>query len=245
MKGKKGSSKYETVPCEICSKQFDRYTKPSLKKPCRTCSSECRRILRTQIFSGERNPAFGKAYRTKVTHPEWAARVSQTSTERHINAGDSNGMKSPENREKARISANRKWATRPDLIENIRLKSSKNWADGKYEGVRVGQCEWHSLILNDGHEIKLQGTWELAYARWMDECRIPFESHVGRLPYTDDSGVKRSYYPDFRVANGSYVDVKNPYYEKLHARKLELVCEQNNVIIRIVNRQEMERLGLI
>lgn len=79
----------------------------------------------------------------------------------------------------------------------------------------------------------------------MDGNEMPFEAHVGRIPYVDDAGVSRSYYPDFRLADGTFIDVKNPHYENLHARKLELVCKQNAIVIRIVNKQEMERLGLL
>ena len=153
-------------------------------------------------------------------------------------------MKDKSVQEKASKSAIARFE-RPEEREKNREMALQRWADGVYDGVRVGQCDWHSYTKRNGQVIKLQGTWELAYAKWLDESGIAFETHCGRLPYIDDDDVARSYYPDFRIENGSYVDVKNPYYEKLHARKLKLVCEQNAAIIRIVNKVEMERLGLL
>lgn len=145
---------------------------------------------------------------------------------------------------KASKSASKRFE-RPEEREKNRDAALQRWAAGIYDGVRVGQCEWYSYTKRDGRVIKLQGTWELAYAKWLDESGTAFESHRGKLQYFDDSGVKRSYHPDFRMADGSYVDVKNPYYEKLHARKLELVSEQNQVVIKVINKSEMERLGLL
>ena len=72
--------------CEWCKTEF--IPKRKQKRTPRFCSRAC--VNAGQAGSG--NPAYGKTYRTKKTHPEWAARVSATSSARHINAGDVNGM---------------------------------------------------------------------------------------------------------------------------------------------------------
>lgn len=100
-----------------------------------------------------------------------------------------NPMKDCATRKKASFSAKKRFE---DPMERERNRNSalKRWADGVYDGVRVGQCHWHELTLRDGSTVKLQGTWELKYARWLDSKGIAFEAHRGRIPYTDDSGVQ-------------------------------------------------------
>ena len=79
--------KLVNLTCVTCNKAFEVY---SFRK---TCSKECLKKLQIKMFSGKNNPAYGKVYRTKETHPEWAAKVSKTAKERKINSGDKNGMK--------------------------------------------------------------------------------------------------------------------------------------------------------
>lgn len=120
------------------------------------------------------------------------------------------------------------------------------WVDGKYDGVRVGQCEWHDHVKPDGTLIKLQGSWELAYARHLDEQEIEYEVHHGRIPYTDDEGVARSYYPDFKLLEtNEYIDVKNPLYVEKHARKIELVRQQNDIKLTVLGKKELHSLGVM
>ena len=158
--------------------------------------------------------------------------------------GPGNPMKNSISQEKASKSAQEKFK-RPGVKEALADAVRKKWAAGGYDGVRVGQCEWYELVLSDGRRMKLQGSWEFAFAKWMDEQGIRFEAHSGIIPYIDDDGVQRSYHPDFRLDEKSFIDVKNPYYEIKHARKLQLVCEQNDVKIEVVNRIRMDELGLL
>lgn len=241
MRGKKGSSPKIIVECKVCGKSFE--TVP--KQPRKSCSDDCLATLRTQIFLGEKNPAFGKTYRTKENNPEWAAAISSGLIRNGVNVGDKNGMKKPENRVIARESANRKWATKPWLKENLRSKFQAKWAAGDYDGIRVGQCKWHELKLRDGSCIRVQGSWEYAYAKWMDENGICFQAHTGKLHFVDHDGVDHSYLPDFVLDDGTFVDVKNPYYELLHAEKLDLVRQQNDVKILVVGKLKMDELGLL
>lgn len=97
-----------------------------------------RRFCRKCAVKGDRNPAFGHAYRTKETHPEWAEKVSKTSKERQINSGDKNGMKQPEARAKASKTRKAKFANDPEFKEMIAECTRQAWADGKYDDVPVG-----------------------------------------------------------------------------------------------------------
>ncbi len=133
----------------------------------------------------------------------------------------------------------------PEKRENASRIMVAAWANGEYDGVAVGQCDWHDLTLKDGSVIKLQGSWEYAYAKLMDEQGIEFTVHHGRIPYVDDNEVKRNYYPDFIMTDGTFVDIKSPLYEDKHARKLQLVREQNDVVIEVIGVDKLTALGLL
>jgi hypothetical protein len=237
----------KTRICEICGNEYKIYVRLSCpeEKIRKTCSKECHLKRQSRIFSGSNNPAFGKTYRSKETHPEWVAKISNTHKERGTLVGDKNPMKNPEVAARASVSRI-KLLSVPETRKRLCSDQMKNsWIAGKFDGVAVGKCEWHDYTMRDGSVIKCQGTWELKYAKYLDDSNVEFEAHVGRIPYIDDSGAAHSYYPDFVLADGTLIDVKNPLYEVKHARKLQLVEEQNKVKIVVINKQKMEELGLL
>lgn len=199
----------------------------------------------TNTNRGDNSPRKGKVACTKATHPEWARKISENSKGR-VNVGAKNAMKRPEVR--ARVSATRKkmFAETPSLRAELSAKVRRAWADGRFDGVRVGQCDWHDMTCANGVVIKLQGTWELKYARNLDENGIAFDAHRGKLKYVDEKGLERSYHPDFYVhSNSTYVDVKNPLYEDRHAKKIELVKQHNpKVDICVLNKAALIAMGI-
>ncbi len=230
--------------CKSCGKSFTGYG--SHFKNQKFCSSQCVIENNKLLFSGSGNPAFGKTYRTKESHPEWAKKVSDTHKERGTLIGDKNPMKNKD--AVARMSKTRRERVTSDPVYRAaRSKCTREaWARGAYDGVRVGQCEWHDFVKRDGELVKCQGLWELEYAKYLDSHNINFMMHSGYFSYTDDLGVKRTYHPDFKLDDEQYIDVKNPYYEKLHARKIELVKQQNpSVKIEILGAKQLRALGLI
>lgn len=109
-----------------------------------------------------------------------------------------------------------------------------------------GRCKWHSYTKFDGTTIKLQGTWELAFAKWADQQGITYTAHRGRIAYVDDRGDERSYYPDFWVEDWQeYIEIKNRYHMSLQERKFELIRASNpNMPLRILMREELKKLGV-
>jgi hypothetical protein len=234
---------WKIVKCKICDIDFNSYIRP--KSYTQTCSKKCLKILKSQIFSGSGNPAFGKTYRTKVTHPEWAAQISSTHKECGTLVGDKNPMKRKDVAVKMSKTRRENVTSDPVYLRHLAEAIAKKWADGDYEGVRVGQCKWHDFVKKSGEVVKCQGLWELEYAKYLDDNNVSFYLHKDRLSYVDDEGMKRSYYPDFLLSDGSYVDVKNPYYEKIHARKIELVRLNNpDVKLEILGVEKLRMLGL-
>ena len=236
-------SKKRAKKCDICGVDF--YIKPSHYDLRKTCSKKCQGELYKINFSGSNSHTFGKTFSTKLNNPQWAENI-RNATKGKINLGDNNGMKQLEAR--AKVSKFRKELFK-DPVERKKLSDSsrKAWADGKFEGVRVGQCKWYAYTKKDGSVIKLQGTWELAFAKWADTEGLQFDTHKGRIKYTDQFGATRSYYPDFYIYDwGCWVDIKNNYHYNLQKEKFQLINESNpEKSIRIILKEELESLGVL
>lgn len=205
------------LQCKTCHINFVALYKERNSK--KFCSLACR----CKGMSGKGNPAYGKTYRTKETHPEWAAKVSQTSKSRKINSGDKNGMKNP-------VAASKASATRKKRFQNQNERdkvaeiTAKAWADGKYDGVSTGKCKWYDHVTPSGDTVKLQGTWEVAFARRMDQLGIKYITHKGRWPYLTEDNIERSYYPDFYIPMfDTYIDVKGAFWDEQQAIKFKYV----------------------
>lgn len=105
------------------------------------------------------------------------------------------------------------------------------WAAGKFDGVSVGRCKWYDHVRPDGRVVKLQGTWEVALARRLDELDVEYRAHEGRWPYVLN-GVERSYYPDFYIPMWNVtIDVKGVFWDECGAEKYDA--------IRIWNRKKV------
>jgi hypothetical protein len=199
----------------------------------------------SRILAGENSPSYGKVYQTKQTHPEWAAKIKK-STKGKINLGDTNAMTRPDVQAKMSASRKKRLANDPELCQRISAYVKAAWADGKFDGVRVGQCKWFTYVKQDGTSVKLQGTWELAFAKWMDENNVKFVAHRTWVPYKDEQGNVHLYYPDFYVETwGEWVDVKNDYHWGLQKDKFDCIRRSNpSMRIRVILKKELEELGV-
>jgi hypothetical protein len=226
-----------TIIEKVCENCNVIYNVPFKQRNRRFCSREC--VNKFQTGSG--NPAFGKTYRTKETHPEWAIKISDGS--KGINSGDSNPMKRPEVRLK--MSRSRSEMLKDESVRNkISDTTKKAWADGKFDGVRVGQCKWHEHIKPDGTKIKVQGTWELAFVRWADQKGLKYLCHRGRIPYTID-GKEHSYYPDFYVEEWQqWVDIKNKYHYSIQIEKFNCLRDKG-INVKILLEDELKKMGVL
>ena len=130
----------------------------------------------------------------------------------------------------------------PTLGENASLMMRQAWADGKYDGVAVGKCKWYDHVRPDGSVVKLQGTWEVAFARWLDASSLTYDTHRGRWNYVGRDGAQRSYYPDFYIHSwDTWVDVKGAFWGDEQATKLDYVRASNpDKCFIIANKQWLE-----
>lgn len=164
------------------------------------------------------------------------------------NAGEKNAMKRPEVR--AKVSATRsKLMEDPAFRQKFVQGSIDAWKRGAYTVVNDANCKtkWHEYKHSSGKIYKVQGTWELKFIEWLDKNNLSFECHQGRIPFIDDNGIERSYYPDFYVYEWkAYVDPKADHWYKKQHRKFELLREQHpDKEILVLTKQKLLNLGII
>ena len=226
------------VTCIVCgTKEFVRYK----HRERRFCNRMC-----YKVWASTNNPARGKVYRSKATHPEWAENISKGLIRNEVNVGDKNGMKQPDARAKQSKTRKEKFANDPIFREQHAQQRRQAWLDGKYDNVPVGKCKWYAHTKPSGEIVKLQGTWEVAVARYFDANNIDYVAHRGRFPYTTPDGATRSYYPDFFLpSTNEHVDVKGAFWSWEQRDKLDHIRNSNPTMkLVIYDKKKLEDLNI-
>lgn len=179
----------------------------------------------------------------RKNNPDLTDRIVKTFKKRKCNQGDKNGMKVIETRNKMSKTRRERLKNDDELRNRIAQNTANAWADGKFDGVKVGQCKWYEYTHSNGNRYKVQGTWELAFIEWLDANDMSFLCHKGRIPYERD-GIRRSYYPDFWVNDwNSYVDVKADCFHD--ERKFAAIrAFHPDKQIKILFKQDLIDLGI-
>lgn len=108
-------------------------------------------------------------------------------------------------------------------------------------GVRV---KWHTLNYKNGSEFKVQGSYELQYAKYLLENDINFIAHPKvALKYKDRFGGTHSYKPDFWVDEIGYVEIKSNYTFKKDKKKIEEIIE-SGIKLTVLKEKELNELGV-
>lgn len=190
----------------------------------------CSRACVNTHQKGEGNPAFGKTYRTKATHPDWAAQISKTSKDTGVNVGDKNGMKKPENAAKVSATRIQIFKDHPEIALEIAQRTADAWRRGEYDEVATGTCKWYDHTKSNGEVISVQGTWELAFVRKLDLLGLDYISHPkDRWTFKNSEGdIERSYGPDFYLPMfDTFIDIKGVFWLETQLEKMESVRKYN------------------
>jgi hypothetical protein len=74
---------------------------------------------------------------------------------------------------------------------------------------KAGRCRKYKYISVSAGEVFLDGTWELAVAKWLDKQSYTWKRNTKRFQYINLLGKVSHYVPDFWVEElRSYVEVK-------------------------------------
>jgi hypothetical protein len=101
--------------------------------------------------------------------------------------------------------------------------------------------------------VKVQGTWELAYANYLNDNSIPWiKMRKIKMYYLLDEDLVRTYYPDFYLPiTDQYIEIKGYFWKNLakgidDKRKLEAVkrCNPDKDIVLLL-KDDLKKLAII
>jgi len=81
------------------------------------------------------------------------------------------------------------------------------------------------------HGILYDSSWEVEFAKRLEELKIEFDRPLYPLFYLDDEGKRHQYYPDFYlVGEGIYVEIKNRYLYDHDPKVRTLIRDRDDIL---------------
>jgi hypothetical protein len=157
--------------------------------------------------------------------------------------GNNNPSKKPD--ASLRISTHRK---KYYEIKENRIRSSEITIKLHQEGrLKSGYTKNYKYLTSNGREYIVQGSYELAFIKWLDTNNLTFRCHEDRIQYTSADGTIHYYLPDFYVDSwNSYVDVKSSYWYNQQKQKFEDIFKSNkNLNLKILLETHLRELNII
>lgn len=178
--------------------------------------------------------------RTHFTGQRWSRGRSKLDTPSIAEAA-----KKISSRMKGRVGHPHSLATRQKLSDRA---SERNFTNGCIK------TKWHDVFNPAlGSNIKVQGTWELAFAEWLNRNQITWMRPRNTFSWKGDGeSIEHRYHPDFYLPEtDEYVEIKG-YMWKDDARglddalKLERVIAQNpQLTLTILMKSQLTTLGIL
>lgn len=92
-------------------------------------------------------------------------------------------------------------------VNKIRDKINARYANG-WEPI-CGRCKKYEHISPIAGTIKVDGTWELKVAKYLDKIGVKWQRNKKRFSYTKSDGKISTYQPDFYISEwDSYLEIK-------------------------------------
>lgn len=123
--------------------------------------------------------------------------------------------------------------------------AQRNRINVRYENgwmPKAGRCKKYKHISPIAGEIWVDGTWELAVAKWLDEQKYNWRRNKNRFKYIHyKTGRISNYTPDFWVEElGGYLEIKG-YETALDRCKWSQFTES----LIVWKKKELKNLGLV
>lgn len=111
---------------------------------------------------------------------------------------------------------------------------------------KVARGEWHTSLARHMHidynGIDLHGSWEVAYAKYLDANKIKWIRNTDSFLYIFDSKERR-YTPDFYLIDtDEYIEIKGYKTEKDNAKWTQFPKNKKLIILM---HKELKKLGII
>lgn len=161
----------------------------------------------------------------KEKHPLWGTHQSEESKKKN----------SEHNKISIRKLYNSKRGEEVKRKISDKMKGKGNPMYGKPAPFGSGKCDYFKFKNNKGVEFFIQGTWELKFAKFLNDKNINWEKNFDRFDYIAKDGSARTYCPDFKLFfehKSIYVEIKGLEDENVNI-KLQAVRDAGKEIIII------------
>lgn len=247
--------------CDYCNNNYKGQGKKYCSKKCADLSRIGKSIELTDDRRQILRDAASKRFKGKPLSDEHKDKIGKSSKERWLDSEWADNQKktrkgrthTEETRKK--ISDKQKGIPRPYMIEyNKNRPKVKGWHHsveskrkisegvlGKKNGAygKVPTYSKYSMYENGNVKIKMRSTWEVKFAKYLDENNYTWEYES----YTFNVNELGTYTPDF-FADGIFYEVKGFMHEH-SLKKFNKFKELYEYPIVLVDREEMKRLLLI
>jgi hypothetical protein len=129
-----------------------------------------------------------------------------------------------------------------------RKKSSEIMSQLHIEGrAGSGYTKNFTYTNTNGETYIVQGTYELAFIKWLDDNNMAYRCHADRIPYTDTNNVPHYYLPDFYVYEWNlYIDVKSTYWYSIQKPKFDAIFNSNPKLnLKILLEHDLKDMHII
>ncbi len=129
-------------------------------------------------------------------------------------------------------------AINPRVVKDeTRSKMSEHAKRRGLGGVR--NSKKFSYVQRDGTTVVLDSSYEVRVAESLDANKVRW-IRPGKFKWIDDNGGSHTYTPDFYLPTYDvYLDPKHKGIIPLHARKIQLVQEQNPIRVLVLEEKEL------
>ena len=108
-----------------------------------------------------------------------------------------------------------------------------------------GKCKWFSYIKKDSSEVKLQGTWEVRFAKVLDiidenwiKIGVGHKGHS--FIWKDDNDKEHFYTPDFYSPKlNKYFEVKGYWWGDDKNKMKQVISQNKQIKIEIIMKSEL------
>ena len=124
-------------------------------------------------------------------------------------------------------------------IERSRKQALERHANGWNN--KAGRCKKYGYSSPIAGDVTLDGTWELAVAKWLDTQKYNWKRNTKRFQYTNLKNVISHYTPDFWVEElNGYLEVKG-YETELDRCKWKQFTEN----LTVWKKKDLQNLNLV
>ena len=195
---------------------------------------------------GDNNPAKRSDVRIKISDKVAKSYINNPELKTNRSAkikGDKNPSKQPGASD--RISAHRKqYYSDPENRKKNSEITTRLHSEGK---LKSGYTKNYKYLDKSSKEHIVQGSYELAFIKWLDKNNMKFRCHEDRIKYIDSIGIERTYLPDFFVEEwNSYVDVKSSYWYSIQKDKFTNIFKSNpSLNLKILLENDLKTMNIL